>query len=63
MDFFMWGHLIILSLPGQSKDLMARLQAAVTMADANMLTLIRENAMLYTAVCLQMDRGNFKHLS
>jgi hypothetical protein len=42
---------------------MARLQAAVTMADANMLTLVRENVMLCTAVCLQMDRGNFKHLS
>ena len=37
MDFFMWGHLIILSLPGQSKDLMARLQAAVTVVDGNML--------------------------
>ena len=37
MDFFTWGHLIILSLPGQSKDLMARLQAAVRVVDGNML--------------------------
>jgi len=41
MDFFLWGHLIVLSLPGQSKDLMARLQAAVTVVDGSMLWHVR----------------------
>jgi hypothetical protein len=39
---------------------MAIFQAALTIADANILT-VWANMMLYTAVCIEMDRGNFEH--
>jgi hypothetical protein len=41
--FFLWEHLkvqVYAVLPRAIKDLVARLQAAVTMADANMLRLV-----------------------
>jgi hypothetical protein len=44
------------------EDVVARLQAAVTTVDANMLGHIRENAVRHTAVCLEMDGRRFEHL-
>jgi hypothetical protein len=43
------------------KDLVTKLQAVVWMVDANMLRHIQENAMQRTVVCLEIDRGRFKH--
>jgi len=61
MDFFTWGHLIILSLPGQSKDLMARLQAAVTWLMATCYDML-ERVAWRSAIGLGMDEGCFKCL-
>jgi hypothetical protein len=60
MDFFVWGRLKEQDSavpPRTIEDLVARLQTAVTTADANMLRRVRENAVRRTAVCLEMDEG------
>jgi hypothetical protein len=44
------------------KDLMERFQAAVTTADVNMFGCVQENAVWYTAMCLEMVRHRFKQL-
>jgi hypothetical protein len=65
MDFFLWGHLKeqVYTVPSRTiENLVARLQAAVTMVDANMLRRVRENAVWPAAVCLEMDGGRFEHL-
>jgi hypothetical protein len=65
MEFFLWGNLkeqIYAVPPWTSEDFVARLQAAVTTVDANMLRRVRENAVRRTAVCLIMDGGHFEHL-
>jgi hypothetical protein len=41
---------------------MARLQAAVTVVDANVFRHIWVNATWYTAVCLKLYGGCFKHV-
>lgn len=43
------------------KDLLAWLQAAVTVIDVNVLRLIQENVMQCTAVYLEMNWGYFEH--
>jgi hypothetical protein len=61
MDFFLWGHLKeqVYTVPSRTiEDLVARLQAAVTTVDANMLRRARENVVRCTAVSL----GRFEHL-
>jgi hypothetical protein len=65
MDFFLWEHLkkpVYAVSPTIIEDLVARLQAAVTTADVNMLGHVRDNAMQRTAICLEKDKGRFKHL-
>lgn len=49
------------SLPRLMKDLVPRLQAAVTMTDASMLRHVWENAVWCPAVCIKMDGGHFEH--
>jgi hypothetical protein len=44
------------------ENLVAKLQAAVTMVDANMLRCGRENGVQCTAVCLEMDEDRFERL-
>jgi hypothetical protein len=44
------------------KDIVVRLQAAVTMVDANKLRHVKENSVQHTTVCLEMDRSHFEHL-
>jgi hypothetical protein len=64
-EFFLWGHLKeqVYAVPLRTiEDLVARLQAAVTMVDANMLRRVRENAVRRTAVYLEMDGGRFENL-
>jgi hypothetical protein len=48
--------------PRTIEDLVARLQAAVTMVNANLLRLVHENAVWCTAICLEMDKGCFEQL-
>jgi hypothetical protein len=63
--FFLWGHLkeqVYTVPPRTIEDLVARLQAAVTTVDANMLRRVPENAVRRTAVCLEMDGDRFEHL-
>jgi hypothetical protein len=48
--------------PRTIEDLVARLQAAATSVDANMLRCVRENAVRRTAVCLEMYGGRFENL-
>jgi hypothetical protein len=65
MDFFLWGHLkgqVYAVPPRTIDDLVARLQAAVTTVDANMLRHVQENAVWRTAIYLEMNRGHFEHL-
>jgi hypothetical protein len=44
------------------KDLVARLQAAVTTVDTNKLGRVRENSVRSTVVCLEVDRGRSKQI-
>jgi hypothetical protein len=44
------------------KDLMSRLKALLTTVYANMLIHVQENAAWHSAICLEIDRGCFKHL-
>jgi hypothetical protein len=63
VDFFLWKHLkehIYAAPPRTSEDIVARLQAAVTIVNANMF--VQENAMRRTAACLKMDGDRFEHL-
>jgi hypothetical protein len=65
IDFFLRGHLkeqVYAVRPMTIEDLVARLQAAVTTVDANMLRRVRENAVRRTAICLQMDGGRFEYI-
>jgi hypothetical protein len=65
MDFLLWGHLKeqVYGLPPRNtEDLVARLQAAVTTVDANMLRRVRENDVRRTVICLEMDGGSFVHV-
>jgi hypothetical protein len=65
MDFFLWGHLkeyVHADPPGTYDDLVARLEAAVTAFDVDMLRRVRENVMRRTAVCLEMDEGRSERL-
>jgi hypothetical protein len=48
--------------PRGNEDLIARLSAAVTMVDANMLRRVRGNALQRTAVYLETDGGCFENL-
>jgi hypothetical protein len=49
--------------PRTIEEPLARLQAAGTTVDANMLRRVRENAVRRTVVCLEMDGGRrFEHL-
>lgn len=41
-------------------DLMARLQAALTVVKTNVLRCVEENIMQCTAICLKMNEGCFK---
>jgi hypothetical protein len=65
-DVFVWrqlkGH--VYTVPSRIIEyLVARLQAAVTRTDVNLLRCIRENVICRTAVSLQMDGGRLDHLS
>jgi hypothetical protein len=40
----------------------ARLKAAMTTLDANMLRRVVENAMQFTVVCLEMEKGRFEQM-
>jgi hypothetical protein len=65
MEVFLWGHLkeqVYAVPPRTIEDLVARLQAAVTTVDANILRCVRQNAVRRAAVCLEMDGGRFEHL-
>jgi hypothetical protein len=65
MDILLWGHLkehVSAVPPRTIEDLVARLQAAVTTVDENMLRCVRENAVRRTAVRLEMDGGRFEEL-
>lgn len=56
--FFPVGHLkerVYAVRPRTTEDPVARLQAAVTTVDANMLRRVRQNAARRAAVCLEMD--------
>lgn len=54
-EFYALLHRII-------EDLVARLQAAATSDNANILSRVRDNAMRRTAVCLEMYAGSFEWL-
>jgi hypothetical protein len=63
MDFFLWGQLKkkIYEVPPRTiEDLVAKLQAAVTTVDANMLRYVRQNAARRTAVGLEIDGGRWE---
>jgi hypothetical protein len=65
INFILWGHPNehVYALPPRTiEDLVARLQAAMTTADVNMLRNIRENAVRRTAVCPEIDGGLFERL-
>jgi hypothetical protein len=65
INFFLWGHLkeqVYAVPPRTIEDLAAKLQAAMTTVDANMLRRVRENAVRSTAACLEMNGGRFEHL-
>jgi hypothetical protein len=65
MDFFLWGHLkeYVYAVPPRTvEDLTARLQAAVTTVEANMLRCVRENAARRNAVYFETNGGRFEHL-
>jgi hypothetical protein len=56
--FSLSGHLkerVYAVCPRTIEDLVARLQAAVTAVDANMLRRVRENTVWRTAVSLEID--------
>jgi hypothetical protein len=62
MGSLLWGHLKELNYavpPRPIKDLLARLQAAVTMVNANMLKCVQETGIQCTDICLEMDGGCF----
>jgi hypothetical protein len=64
-NVFLWEHLkeYVYAVPPRTmKDLMARLQAAATIVDANMLGCVQENAVWYMAICLEMVRDHFIQL-
>jgi hypothetical protein len=48
--------------PRTIENFVARLQAAVTKVDVNILRRVRENAVRRTAVCLEMDGDGFQYL-
>jgi hypothetical protein len=65
IDVLLWEHLkeyVYAVLPRTIKDLMTRLQAAVTTVDVNMFGCVEENAVWYTSICLEMARYRFKQL-
>jgi hypothetical protein len=65
VDIILWGHLkecVYSVLPRSMGDLVARLQPAVTMVDANMFRRIRVNSVRRIIMCLEMDGGRFEHL-
>jgi hypothetical protein len=63
--FFLWGYLtehVYAFSPRMIEDLMAILQAAVTMVSVIMLRHVEEIAMRCTTVCLEMDEGHSEKL-
>jgi hypothetical protein len=45
-----------------AQDLMVGLQVAITLIDATIFMHIKENALCFTLIYLEMNRGHFKHL-
>jgi hypothetical protein len=55
MDFFLWGHLKehVYTVPSRTVEyLVARLQAVMTVVDANMVACVRESAVHVMHCCL-----------
>jgi hypothetical protein len=65
MGTLLWRHLkehVYAVRPRTIEDLMARIQASVTMVDTKMFRRVRKNTLRRTAVCFKMDEGRFEHL-
>jgi hypothetical protein len=63
--FFLWGYLkehVYAVSPRMIEELMAVLQASVTIVNAVILRHVQENAMWCTTACLEMDGGHSGHL-
>jgi hypothetical protein len=62
--FLLWGHQKkhVHAVASRTFEDLARLEAAVTAVDAIMLTHVWWSAVWYTAVCLEIDGGHFRHL-